>query len=79
MSQAREPREGDVLRDYILHERLGAGGAGVVFRASHRLVPERVVALKIPHAEEAVELLRAEAVAQARIACAAAAMTSVSA
>ncbi len=59
--------EGDALRDYILHERIGAGGGGVVHRASHRHIPERVVAIKIPHEEAAVELLRAEGAIAARL------------
>ena len=46
-SCARDPRIGLVVDDrYLLAERVGAGGMGVVYRAEHRYTGE-VVAVKL--------------------------------
>ncbi|MCI0683014.1 MAG: serine/threonine protein kinase [Gemmataceae bacterium] len=50
-SQIADGRAGDlVLGHYVILEKLGAGGMGLLFKARHRLM-NRVVALKIIHPE----------------------------
>ncbi|MEK7866003.1 MAG: protein kinase [Planctomycetota bacterium] len=51
-------KEGDRLGDYLLHERLGAGGFGEVWRAEG---PEGVVALKVPTDPAFAAALKTEA------------------
>ncbi len=58
-----------VLGNYVVLERLGAGGMGQVFKAKHRVM-ERVVALKvlpIGHKEDAVKRFHREVKAAARL------------
>lgn len=52
---------GDRLGEYVLRERLGAGGFGEVWRAENPELPGAFVALKVAVGPEAVSLLRREA------------------
>ena len=45
-----QDRSGEVVREYQLHERVGTGGFGAVYRAEHRLL-EQTRAIKIIHPE----------------------------
>src|SRR5688500_288334 len=53
--QANEVNQGRAaelsLGSYVLLDRLGGGGMGEVFRARHRLIRTRVVALKVIRAD----------------------------
>ncbi|MGE6761254.1 protein kinase domain-containing protein [Corallococcus interemptor] len=49
-ADARDPLLGTQLGEYILQERVGAGGMGVVYRAAHPLIGKQV-AIKVLRAE----------------------------
>ncbi|GIW70685.1 MAG: hypothetical protein KatS3mg102_0227 [Planctomycetota bacterium] len=57
-----ELKRGDRISEYVLDERLGAGGFGVVWRAHHHVFTDRVVAIKVPANAEQARLLRHEGV-----------------
>ena len=57
---AKKPSKGDRVAEYILEERLGAGGFGEVWKAVHAFLPEEVVAVKIPTNPEFIDNLRRE-------------------
>ncbi len=52
----RDPLIGQMLQDYMLEERIGVGGMGVVYRAVHSLIAKRV----------AIKVLRADIVKDSR-------------
>jgi serine/threonine protein kinase len=52
----RDPLLGQKLQDYVLEERIGVGGMGVVYRAVHSLIAKRV----------AIKVLRADVVKDGR-------------
>lgn len=61
------PAKGDRIGEYILDEKLGEGGFGEVWRASHAFLPDKIVAVKIPTASATIELLRKEGVIQHKL------------
>lgn len=56
--------KGSVISEYALVSKLGEGGFGEVWKAEHRQIAGKFVAIKIPSAPEALELIRREAVFQ---------------
>ncbi|MCK6457311.1 MAG: serine/threonine-protein kinase [Phycisphaerae bacterium] len=57
------PRAGDRVSEYVLTERLGTGAFGQVWKATHHIWRDRVVAIKIPTDPQYVQNLRHEGVA----------------
>src|SRR5688572_26372374 len=56
--------KGTVISEYVLTSKLGQGGFGEVWKAEHRQIPGKFVAIKIPSTPEALELIQREAVFQ---------------
>ena len=56
--------KGDTISEYVLVSKLGQGGFGEVWKAEHRQIAGKFVAIKIPSTPEAMELIRREAVFQ---------------
>jgi len=61
----KKPKIGDRVGEYILEERLGGGGFGEVWKASHPLLSDEIVAVKIPTDPAFIDILRREGVMQA--------------
>jgi serine/threonine-protein kinase len=57
-------QKGDRISEYILVERIGKGGFGEVWKAKHEVLPDKVVAVKIPTDEHYIEQLRHEGIFQ---------------
>ncbi|HEY3225846.1 MAG TPA: SUMF1/EgtB/PvdO family nonheme iron enzyme [Planctomycetota bacterium] len=55
---------GDRISEYVLTSKLGQGGFGEVWKAEHRQIPGKFVAIKIPSSPESMDLIRREAVFQ---------------
>ena len=56
--------KGDTISEYVLVSKLGQGGFGEVWKAEHRQIAGKFVAIKIPSSPEAMDLIRREAVFQ---------------
>src|SRR6266850_1261736 len=56
--------KGDTISEYVLVSKLGQGGFGEVWKAEHRQISGKFVAIKIPSTPEALDLIRREAVFQ---------------
>jgi formylglycine-generating enzyme required for sulfatase activity/serine/threonine protein kinase len=56
--------KGATISEYVLISKLGQGGFGEVWKAEHRQIAGKFVAIKIPSTPEAMELIRREAVFQ---------------
>ena len=56
--------KGDKISEYILLNRLGEGGFGEVWKAKHEILPDKIVAVKIPTDEHYIEQLRSEGLLQ---------------
>ncbi len=57
-------QKGDRISEYILVERIGRGGFGEVWKAKHEILPDKLVAIKIPTDEHYIEQLRSEGILQ---------------
>lgn len=57
-------QKGDKISEYILVERIGRGGFGEVWKARHEILPDKLVAIKIPTDERYIEQLRSEGILQ---------------
>ncbi|RMG09496.1 MAG: serine/threonine protein kinase, partial [Planctomycetota bacterium] len=62
-----EAKAGERIGEYVLHERLGQGGGGTVWKAEHAWIPGRWAALKLPHEPELVGWLQREGLIQSRL------------
>ncbi len=51
---------GTIISEYVLEAEIGHGGSSRVFRGRHRQIPDRLVAIKIPHDGEAARTLLEE-------------------
>ncbi len=56
--------KGDRISEYVLLEKIGAGGFGEVWKAEHTQIAGKCVAIKIPTRPESMELIKKEAVFQ---------------
>ncbi len=56
--------KGATISEYVLVSKLGQGGFGEVWKAEHRQIAGKFVAIKIPSSPDAMELIRREAVFQ---------------
>jgi formylglycine-generating enzyme required for sulfatase activity/tRNA A-37 threonylcarbamoyl transferase component Bud32 len=56
--------KGTTISEYVLVSKLGQGGFGEVWKAEHRQIAGKFVAIKIPSTPEAMELIQREAVFQ---------------
>ncbi|KAF0247043.1 MAG: serine/threonine protein [Planctomycetota bacterium] len=63
----REVQTGDRIGEYVLREKLGEGGFGVVWKAENPDLPGKVVAIKFPAVDGAHGTLRVEAAAQHKL------------
>ncbi len=57
----------DRVGEWILEERIGRGGFGEVWRARHHVLPDRLVAVKIPHEGSSRDRLRREGLIQDKL------------
>jgi serine/threonine protein kinase len=57
-------QKGDRISEYILVEPVGKGGFGEVWKAKHEILPDKLVAVKIPTDEHFIEQLRSEGILQ---------------
>jgi serine/threonine protein kinase len=57
-------QNGDRISEYILVERIGQGGFGEVWKAKHEVLPDKIVAVKIPTDEHYIKQLRSEGIFQ---------------
>lgn len=56
----REVQTGDRIGEYVLREKLGEGGFGVVWKAENPDLPGKIVAIKVARTQEGVALLKSE-------------------
>jgi serine/threonine-protein kinase len=57
-------QKGDRISEYVLVERIGEGGFGEVWKARHEILPDKLVAIKIPTDEHYIRQLQSEGILQ---------------